>query len=304
MAPKGGRLTLGHLGTFDSLNPFIIKGVAAVGIREFVYESLLARSLDEPFTLYGQIAESVDVTQDRSAAEFLLRPQARFSDGTPITPDDVVFSWSLLKERGQPFHRSYYRNVAFARVTGPHSVKFEFVGHNREMPLIMGLMPILPRHRVASETFEHTGFEPPVGSGPYVVGGVDAGRRVVLLKNPDWWARDLPITRGRFNFDEIRTDYFRDATSLFEAFKSGTVDFREEDSPERWATAYDFPATEDHRVVRREFSIGTPAGMNAFAFNTRRQAFSDERVRRALLRLFDIEWINRNRFPGHYSRTC
>jgi peptide/nickel transport system substrate-binding protein len=302
-APKGGRLTLGQLGSFDSLNPLIIKGVSAVGVREYVYESLLVRSADEPFTLYAHLAESVEMPADRRSTIFNLRPEARFSDGKPVTPDDVVFSWTLLKDKGQPFHRSYYKNVASVTATGPRSVEFKFTGDNREMPLIMGLMPILPKHQISSETFERTGFDPPVGSGPYVVAEVDAGKRVVYRRNADWWARDLNTARGRFNFDEIRYDYFRDTTSMFETFKVGGIDLREEDSPDRWATGYDFPAATDGRVVKADFDIGTPAGMSGFAMNTRRPMFADARVRQALILLFDFEWINRNLYNSLYTRT-
>lgn len=303
-APKGGALRLGQLGSFDSLNPLIIKGVSAVGVREYVYESLLVRSLDEPFTLYGHIAGTLEVPDDRSSVTFNLRPEARFSDGHPVTSQDVLFSWELLKDKGQPFHRSYYKNVSTAQVTGPHSIRFSFGDDNREMPLIMGLMPILPAHRVAPDTFERTGFEPPVGSGPYMVADVDAGKRVVLRKNPDWWARDLGIARGRFNFEEIRYEYFRDTTSMFETFKAGAIDLREEDAPDRWATGYDFAAVAEGRAIKRAFDIGTPAGMGAFALNTRKPMFGDQRVRRALVLLFDFEWINRSLFNGLYTRTA
>jgi peptide/nickel transport system substrate-binding protein len=303
-APSGGRLRLGQLGSFDSLNPFIIKGVSVVGVREYVYESLLARSLDEPFSLYGHVAETLEMPDDRSSVVFHLRPQARFSDDRPVTPDDVLFSWELLRDKGQPFHRSYYRNVATAEVIGPHAIRFAFADDNREMPLIMGLMPILPKHRLSPDTFERTGFEPPIGSGPYTVAEVDAGKRVVFRKDPNWWARDLNIARGRFNFGEIRYEYFRDTTSMFEAFKAGAIDLREEDAPDRWATGYDFPAAAEGRVVRQTFDIGTPAGMAAFAFNSRRPMFADQRVRRALVLLFDFEWINRSLFNGLYTRTA
>ena len=302
-APKGGRLTLGQLGSFDSLNPLIIKGVSAVGVREYVYEALMVRGPDEPFSLYGHIAQTIDVPADRRSVTFELNPQARFSDGHPITPEDVVFSWSLLKEKGQPFHRSYYKNVASADITGPRSVMFTFAEDNREMPLIMGLMPVLPKHLISTDTFERTGFEPPVGSGPYLVSEVDAGKRVTFRRNPDWWARDLPSARGRYNFDEIRYEYFRDTTSMFEAFKTGSLDLREEDSPDRWATGYDFPAATDGRVTKHAFDIGTPAGMSGFALNTRRPPFADQRVRRALILLFDFEWINRSLYHSLYTRT-
>ncbi len=303
VAPKGGRLTLGQLGSFDSLNPLIVKGVSAVGVREYVYEALMVRGPDEPFSLYGHIAQTIEVPPDRRSVTFQLHPDARFSDGQPITPDDVVFSWSLLREKGQPFHRSYYKNVAAADITGPRSVSFTFTEDNREMPLIMGLMPILPKHRISPDTFERTGFDPPVGSGPYLVAEVDAGKRIILRRNPDWWARDLPSARGRFNFDEIRYEYFRDTTAMFEAFKTGTLDLREEDSPDRWATGYDFPAAIDGRIVKHAFDIGTPAGMSGFALNTRRPLFADKRVRRSLILMFDFEWINRSLYNALYTRT-
>lgn len=304
VAPKGGRLRLGQLGSFDSLNPFIVKGVAAVGMREYVYESLLARSLDEPFSLYAHIAESLEVPDDRSFIQFNLRSQARFSDGTPLKPEDVRFSWELLRDKGQPYHRSYYKNVSRADVTGPDSIRFTFSGDNREMPLIIGLMPILPSHRISPDTFERTGFETPIGSGPYLVSDVDPGKRIVLRRDPNWWAGDLNTARGRFNFDEVRYEYFRDSTSMFEAFKAGSIDLREEDAPDRWATGYDFAAAADGRVLRRTFDVGTPSGMSAFALNTRRPVLADERVRRALILLFDFEWINRSLFNGLYTRTA
>jgi peptide/nickel transport system substrate-binding protein len=272
-------------------------------VREYVYESLMVRGPDESFSLYGHIAQTIDVSPDRRSATFQLNPHARFSDGQTITPEDVVFSWSLLKDKGQPFHRSYYKNVAAADITGPRSVTFTFADDNREMPLIMGLMPVLPKHHISPDTFERTGFDPPVGSGPYLVSEIDAGKRVTFRRNPDWWARALPSARGRYNFDEIRYDYFRDTTSMFEAFKVGDLDLREEDSPDRWATGYDFPAVADGRVVKRAFDIGTPAGMSGFAMNTRRPLFADSRVRRALILMFDFEWINRSLYNALYTRT-
>ena len=303
-APKGGRLRLGALGTYDSLNPFIIRGVTPSGIREYVYESLMARSQDEPFTLYGLIAGSVDMPDDRSEITFHIRPEARFSDGTPITPADVIHSHALLKEKGWPYHRSYYSKVAKVEQVGDHGVRFVFAnGDDREIPLILGLMPILPRHVMGEEQFDRTTLEPPVGSGPYVIDRIDAGRSLVFRKNPDHWAKDLPITRGRFNFDEIRYEFFRDASSLFEAFKAGQIDARAEDDPGRWAEGYNFPAAEDGRVIKRAFDTGTPAGMSALVFNSRRPMFSDPRVRHALGLMFDAEWINRSLFHGLYVRT-
>jgi peptide/nickel transport system substrate-binding protein len=303
-APKAGRIVLGALGTFDSLNPFIIKGVTPPGVREYVYESLMARSGDEPFSLYGLIAQSVEVPEDRSSITFHLRPEARFSDGTPITPDDVLFSHQILKEKGWPYHRSHYGKVAVAEKLGPHSVRFTFAtSGDREMPLILGLMPVLPKHLLTPESFDRTALEAPVGSGPYRVERIDPGRSVSYRRNPDWWARDLPVTRGRFNFDEIRVEHFRDASSLFEAFKAGEIHVRAEDDPGRWVEGYRFPAAIAGRVIRREFETGLPAGMTALVFNTRRPIFEDARVRRAFMLMFDGAWINRSLFNGSYQRT-
>ena len=296
--------TAGTLGTFDSLNPFIIKGVTPGNLREYVYESLMARGSDEPFTLYGLIAESVEVPEDRSSISFHLRQQARFSDGAPITPEDVLFSHAVLKEKGWPYHRSHYSKVTRAEKIGPHSVRFTFAAAgDREIPLILALMPILPRHKLDAETFDRTTLEPPLGSGPYLVTRVDVGRSLTYRRNPDWWARDLPVSRGRFNFDEIRLEYFRDAASLFEAFKAGEIDVRPEDEPGRWIEGYNFLAATDGRVVKREFDTRLPSGMPALVFNTRRPIFQDDRVRRAFILLFDAEWINRSLFNGVYERT-
>lgn len=303
-APKGGQLRMGVLGTFDSLNPFIIKGVTPSGVREYVYESLMARSQDEPFTLYGLIAERIEVPNDRSWITFHLRPEARFSDGHPITPEDVLHSHQLLKEHGWPYHRSHYSKVASAEQTGPHSVRFTFKeGGDREIPLILGLMPILPKHHMTPERFERTSLEPPVGSGPYIIASVDAGRSLVFRRNPDYWGKDLPINRGRYNFDEIKLDFYRDSASLFEAFKAGVIHVRAEDDPGRWAEGYSFQAVADGRVLKREFETGAPAGMTGLVFNTRRPVFADQRVRRALILMFDAEWINRSLFHGLYERT-
>ncbi len=303
-APKGGRVTLGVLGTFDSLNPLIVRGVAAIGVRDLVFESLLARSLDEPFTLYGLIAESIEVADDRSSITFHLNRQARFSDGRPITVEDVIFSHALLKEKGRPNLRTYYAKVTQVLRLGEHAVRFTFSsGEDREIPLILGLMPVLPRHHFSADTFERTTLEPVIGSGPYVIDKIDAGRSITYRANPDYWARALPIMRGRHNFAELRFDYFRDASALLEAFKIGQLDLRSEEDPAQWATAYDFQAIKDGRIVKTEFPIALPAGMSAMAFNTRRPVFRDQRVRAALIHLFDFEWTNRNLFHGLTRRT-
>ena len=273
-APRGGRLTQGMLGTFDSLNPFIIRGVSATGLREYVFESLMARSADEPFTLYGLIAESVELPPDRAWVTFHLRPEARFADGQPITPDDVLFSHAILKEKGWPYHRSHYGKVAKAEKIGERSVRFTFESAgDREVPLLLALMPILPRHRLDAETFERTTLEPPLGSGPYSVARVDAGRSITYRRNDNWWARDLAVMRGRFNFDEIRVEYFRDASTMFEAFKAGDLDIRLEDDPGRWVEGYDFAAVTDGRIIKREFDTGLPSGMSGVVLITRRPAF-------------------------------
>ncbi|MEZ5816690.1 MAG: extracellular solute-binding protein [Hyphomicrobiaceae bacterium] len=303
-APKGGTLRLGELGTYDSLNPFILKGVAPNGIREYVYESLLVRSADEPFSLYAHLARSVDMPDDRSSITFHLDPEARFSDGQPVTTDDVLFSWRLLKEKGQPYHRAHYGAIARAFSPAAGIVRFEVGEHgNRETPLLVALMPILPHHKINPATFAETTLEVPVGSGPYVVSDIDTGRSLTFERNPNWWARNKPTTRGRYNFDKIRLEYFRDQTTLFEAFKSGEIDIRSEDDAGRWADGYDFPAARDGRIVRAELPTGWPAGMTALVFNTRRPAFADARVRRALLLAFDFEWVNRSLFHSHYTRT-
>ncbi len=306
-APKGGTLRLAVLGSFDSLNPFIIKGAPASGMREYVYETLLARSYDEPFSLYGLIAESVETPEDRSSVTFQIRPEARFADGTPVTPEDVLFSWSLLKSKGRPNHRIYYAKVAAAEKLGERGVKFTFAGGgDREMPLIMGLMPVLPRHALTEESFEKTNFDKPVASGPYVVSEVSPGASIVFKRNPNYWGRDLPIMRGQFNFDTIRIDYYRDSTAMMEAFRKGLFDVMgDSDSIDavKWAEAFDFPAVREGLVKKLAFNVGVPAPMSALVFNTRRPIFADARVREALAHMFDFEWLNKTLFRGLYART-
>lgn len=313
-APKGGRVTLGYPGNFDSLNPLIVKGVPAHGIRDYVIESLLARSADEPFALYGLLAERIEVPDDRSAITFHLDPRARFSDGKPVTVDDVLFSFEVLRERGRPNYRTYYKKVSSAERLSERTVRFGFspeveptaaggATFDREMPLIMGLMPVLPKHAMTPESFEQTTLEAFVASGPYTIARVEAGRSVVYQLNPDYWGRDLPVNRGRFNFAEIRVEYFREAATLFEAFKRGEIDLRLEEDPARWAEGYRFPAVESGRVLKREFDLATPAGMTAMAFNVRRPMFADARVRQAMILLFDFEFANRSLYHGLFKRT-
>ncbi len=306
-APKGGSLKLATLGSFDSLNPLIVRGAPVAGMREYVYETLLARSFDEPFSLYGLIAETVETPEDRSWVTFQLRPEARFSDGTPITPEDVLFSYSLLKSKGRPNHRHYYSKIASAEKAGARGVKFTFEGGgDREMPLIMGLLPVLPRHATNAETFDKTSFEKPLASGPYVVEAVEPGASITFRRNPDYWGRNLPIMRGQHNFDTIRIDYYRDSTAMMEAFRKGLFDVQgDSDSIDavKWAEAYDFPAVRSGLVKKFEFDVGVPAPMAALVFNTRRPLFADKRVREALTLVFDFEWLNKTLFRGLYART-
>ena len=228
-APKGGRITFGWQGTFDSLNPLIVKGTSAEGIREYVYESLMARSYDEPFSLYGLIAGSAETSPDRNEVIFTLRPEAKFSDGKPITADDVIFSQELLRDHGRPNYRSYYKKVTKAEKLGDNRVRFTFDGSgDREMPLIMGLMPVLPRHLIDPDDFEKTSLAAPIGSGPYTVAKIEPGKSISYARDPNYWGRDLPVNRGLYNFDELRFDYYRDAGGMFEAFKSGLIGLRKE----------------------------------------------------------------------------
>jgi len=303
-APKGGRLVQGILGTFDSLNPLIVRGIAVQQIRGFVVESLMARGNDEPFTLYGLLARSVETDDARSFVTFRLDPRARFSDGRQVTADDVLFSWALLRDKGRPNHRQYYSKVAKAEALDPLTVKFDFGGtQDRELPLILGLMPVLPRHAIDAATFEETSLAAPIGSGPYRVGAVKAGTNVTLIRNPDYWGRDLPVNQGLWNFDEIRLDFYRESNAQFEAFKRGLYDFRVETEPLRWHDGYDFPAARGGEVIRDSIKTGLPQPSEFLVFNTRRPVFSDIRVRQALTLLFDFEWINHNYFFGLYGRS-
>jgi peptide/nickel transport system substrate-binding protein len=303
-APKGGRFVQGVLGTFDSLNPLIVKGIAPPSIRGYVVESLMARGYDEPFTLYGLIASSVETDAGRSYVIFRINPAARFSDGTPVTAQDVVFSWKLLRDKGRPNYRTYYAKVTKAEAIGEDAVRFDLSGSDdRELPLILGLMPVLAQHATAAASFEETSFRPLLGTGPYTVSGIDPGKSISFKRNPDYWARDLPINRGFWNFDEVRFDFYREANSYMEAFKRGLYDARNEHDPARWQTAYTFPAVRDGLVAKETFPTGVPKPSSYFVFNTRREEFRDPRVREALSYLFDFEWVNRNYFFDLYRRT-
>jgi peptide/nickel transport system substrate-binding protein len=304
-APKGGRLVEGVLGTFDSLNPLIVMGLPVQTIRGYVVESLMARGYDEPFTLYGLLARSVETDDARDYVTFTLDPAARFSDGVSVTADDVVFSWQLLRDHGRPNHRTYYSKVNRADVLGARTVRFDLAGSDdRELPLILGLMPVLPKHAIDPATFERTTLTKPIGSGPYLVANVDTGKSITFKRDPNYWGRALPINRGVWNFDEVRFDYYRDANAYFEAFKAGLYDARSEQDPTRWQTGYDIPAVRDGRIVKETFPNGLPKLASDFVFNTRRQVFADIRVRQAISLLFDFQWINRNFFYGLYRRSA
>lgn len=303
-APQEGEIKLAAIGGFDSLNPMIIRGSSAAGIRWHVFESLMGRAYDEPFSLYGLIAETITTPDDRSWVEFTLRPEARFSDGQPVTVEDVIFTVETLRDQGRPNHKFYYGKVASMEKTADRTVRLTFTEEgDREMPLIMGLMPILPKHVYEGQDFTRTGLTPMIGSGPYTIGNVDPGSSITFVRNPDYWGKDVPAARGHNNFDRVRYDYFRDANASFEAFKSGEYTLRIEDDPTRWSTGYDVPAVKDGRVIREQLKKSTPSGMRALVFNTRRDVFSDIKVRKALGMMFDFEWINKNLFYGLYTRT-
>ena len=302
-AVKGGEVRQHAIGTFDNLNPFILKGVAATGLGR-VFETLMTGSEDEAFSQYGLIAETIEMPEDRSWVAFTLRAQARWHDGTPITVDDVLFSLEVIKTKGHPFYRAYYRDVVKAEQVGERKVKFTFAdGLNRELPLIIGELPILSKAYFETHEFEKTTLVPPLGSGPYRVESVDPGRSITYARVEDYWGAELPVRRGQQNFDTIRIDYYRDPTVAMEAFKAHEYDFRSENASKVWATAYVGEAFDDGRIVKQEIAHSIPTGMQGFVFNTRRAMFADPRLRRALGYAFDFEWTNKNLFNGAYIRT-
>ncbi|MFA6280052.1 MAG: extracellular solute-binding protein [Bdellovibrionales bacterium] len=313
-APKGGVLRLGVVGSFDSLNPFIVRGTVpqspAFGLfaSVAVYESLMARSWDEPFALYGLLAQSVEVPEDRSSITFHLNPLAKWSDGQPVTADDVLFSFTTLRDQGRPNHRTYYKKVDKAEKLDALSVKFSFKREasgawDREMPLIMGLMPVLPAHDWADRPFNQTTLRLPVASGPYRITKVDAGRSVTLTRNPDYWGRDLPSQKGMYNFDEVRIDFYRDDSIALQAFKAGAFDLRREPDPKKWARAYEHPAVKDGRIAKERFVHKRTEALSGFILNTRRPLFKDVALREAVGLAFDFDWINRTLFQGLYKRS-
>lgn len=302
-APKGGEMRLAGIGTFDSLNPFILRGSPPSGLG-MTFDTLTVQSLDEPFSEYGLIAETVQAPGDHSWVAFTLRPEARFHDKTPVTAEDVIFSLQLLRTKGHPFYRAYYANVSRAEAVGPHQVKFFFTGpENRELPLIVGQMPVLSKAYWQDREFDRTTLDIPLGSGPYRVAQVDPGRSITYERVRDYWAADLPVNKGRHNLDILRYEYFRDVNVALEAFKAGQYDFRQENVARLWATGYDGPALRQGRILMEEIPHALPTGMQGFVFNTRRPVFRDPLVREALGLVFDFEWSNQNLFHNAYART-
>jgi microcin C transport system substrate-binding protein len=302
-APKGGNVKLAESGTFDSLNLYILKGVKAPALS-MMYESLMVPSQDEPQSYYGLVAESVKIAADKKSMVFRMRPAARWHDGAPITPEDVVFSLEALKTKGDPTYALLYKDVSEAKKTGAHEVTFFFSNtENRDLYFYVAQMPILPKHFYATHEFEKTTLEPPLGSGAYKIKNVDAGRSITYERVREYWAKDLPVNRGQYNFDEIRYDMYRDENVSLEAFKAGEYDFRQEYIARNWARGYESPALAEGKFIKRKMEHAIPQGMQAFVFNVRQPQFTDRRVREAIGLAMDFEWLNKNLFFDAYSRN-
>lgn len=308
---KGGRMAYGVVGTFDNLNPFILKSMRTTArgmwdpeIGNLVYESLMQRSRDEAFTMYGLLAETVEWDEDRTFIQFNLNPKARWADEKPVTPEDVIFTFELLRDKGRaPFSRRL-EGVSKLEKVGENSVRFTFNEKaDRETPLLIALSPVLPKHAVDVENFDRTSLSLPLASGPYRVKEVKPGEKIVFVRNPDYWGKDLPSKVGFDNFDEISVEYFLQDNSLFEAFKKGEIDLYQEGNPTKWARGYDFPAALSGDVVKDSVKPKTPSGMLGFVFNTRRPVFQSKELRKALTLVFDFEWVNRSLFENAYKRT-
>lgn len=312
-APVGGTIRMGLVGTFDSYNPFVTKGTVPSGLSlltdTLVFERLMFRSLDEPFSLYGWIAGSVEMADDRSWIEFTLRPEAKWADGQPITTEDVAFSYQTLKEKGRPNLRLYYNKVKEMTITGPGKIKFTFnplpdeEGYDPELPMLIALMSILPKHLWQDKDFEKLGLKDMVGSGPYKIKESDPGRTITYERRPDYWGWKLPMLKGYYNFNTITFDYYRNQTVSLEAFKAGEYDIHTESDPNLWLHEYNFPGVKDGKVVKHELETRLPVGFKAFVFNTRNPLFADRKVRWALAHAFDFEWMNRTLFQNAYTRT-
>lgn len=305
-APKGGRLSMiGSAGriTFDSFNNFILKGDAAQGL-DYLFDSLMVRAYDEPDAMYGLVASSADVAPDRMSVTFKLRPEARFADGSSVTADDVVFSFDTLKAKGHPAYALSLRDVAKAEAIDPATVRYAFTGELvRDLPLTVAGLPVLSKAFYTSHPFDQTSLDKPLGSGPYEIADYKPGTFVTFRRRADYWARDLPVNRGRFNFDELRYEYYRDRTAELQSLLNGSYDFREEFTSKDWATSYDVQAVREGRILRQVLPDASPSGAQGFFINTRRPKFADRRTRQALDLAFDFEWTNRNLFYGLYKRT-
>jgi microcin C transport system substrate-binding protein len=302
-AAKGGAMRLSAIGTFDTLNPYVVKGVPAAGIGG-IFDTLTVSAEDEPGSEYGLVAETIELAPDKLSVLYGIRKEARFHDGTPMTPEDVIWTFETLRAKGHPSYRSYYGDVTKVEKEGEHGVRFTFKSaENRELPQILGQMPVLSKAYWLGRDFEKTTLDAPLGSGPYKIESVDPGRSITYRRVGDYWAADLPVMRGRFNVDDIRYDYYRDATIALEAFKAGQYDIRLENSSKDWATGYDSPALRAGLIKKEEIPNQLPSGMQGFAFNLRRPLFQDPRVREALAYGFDFEWSNKNLFYGAYHRT-
>lgn len=302
-APKGGKIVLGEQGSFDSLNPFIRKGRAPYGVRVYVFETLMGQSWDEPFTMYGLLAESVETSEARDWVEFTLRPEARFSDGSPVTVEDVIWSFETLGTKGSPRYQNSWRKVERIEATGERSLRITFNVADREMPLIMGLRPVLKKAQWEGLDFAESANDVvPIGSAPYVIGDYEHGRFVNLDRNPDYWGNDLPLRRGTMNFDTIRYDYYGDGDVVFEAFRGGLISTYREGNAAKWSTNYDFPAVQSGDIIKAEIPNQRPSGIRGFVMNTRREVFKDWRVRQAMIDVFNYEFINQTLNNGESPR--
>ena len=307
-APKGGKISYAWPGTFDSINPFIVQGSGARGSIDLifgnnVFDTLMLRSYDEPFSLYPLLAKTIETDDERSFAEFTLDERAKFSDGEPVKPEDVIFTLELLRDKGLPRYGVTAGKIEKMEKVGERGVRFTFKKPDRELPLILGLLPILPKHAIDAETFDKSTLKPIVGSGPYQIETVRAGDSLTFKRNPDYWAKDIPSKRGFDNYDQITLTYYRDENAMFEAFKKGLVDVFIEENSGRWSRQYDFPAVTNGDVVRDTLKNNLPSGMFSIVMNTRRPVFQDIGVRSALIDLLDFEWANRSLFSGVYTRT-
>ncbi len=309
-APKQGTLKLSALGTFDSLNPFIVKGTPASGVtfigQSLLYDALMEQSTDEPFSMYGLLAETIEKPDDNTWVAFNLRPEAAWADGKPITAEDVVWTFNTLIEHGAPFFKAYYGDVTKVEATSERRVKFTFSnGDNAELPLILSQLAVLPKHYWTQDgkAFQETSLEPPLGSGPYKVKSVTAGRSITYERNPDYWGKDLAINRGRFNFGEIIFDYYKDGNVALEAFFAGEYDYRTENTAKLWETGYDVTPVQDGRITKEELKHQRPQGMQGFFMNQRRAIFQDIAVRKAVALAFDFDWSNKQFAYGAYKRS-